>query len=114
MKEMNSEIDLTYIRDLVQDEEMVIDLVKTFYEEAPKDFDLLKGAVNSQDHPNSRVYAHKLKSSLGIFQVEVLRKEFEILEKRCIEQEGFSEIEEHTLSLETPLMLLIQSMETYL
>lgn len=114
MMEMNTEIDLTYIRDLVQDEEMVKDLIQTFYEEGPKDFDLLLSAVNNRDHANSRVYAHKLKSSLGIFQVESLRVEFEKLERRCIQLENFSEIEAHTLSLETPLMSLIQSMEVYL
>lgn len=112
--EMKTEIDLTYIRDLVQDEEMVTDLVKTFYEEGPKDFDLLMGAVAKRDHANSRVYSHKLKSSLGIFQVESLRSEFEKLEKRCIQMEDFSEIEAHTRSVEVPLMSLIQSMKAYL
>lgn len=114
MMERNTAIDLTYIRDLVQDEEMVKDLIQTFYEEGPKDFDILMSAVNNRDHANSRVYAHKLKSSLGIFQVESLRAEFEKLEKRCIQQEDFTEIETHTQSLKTPLLSLIQSMEAYL
>jgi len=112
--EMNTEIDLRYIRDLVQDEEMVTDLVQTFYEEGPKDFELLMGAISQRDHANSRVYSHKLKSSLGIFQVESLRSEFEKLEKRCIHLEEFEQIEGHARSIQAPLHALIQSMESYL
>ncbi len=89
---MANDIKLDYIHSLVQDEDMVKDLLSTFYEDGPKDFAILEKAIEDEDYEQARIYSHKLKSSLAVFKVEPLRSSCEQIEMKCKSKEGFDTI----------------------
>lgn len=105
---MNNEIKLDYIQSLVQDEDMVKDLINTFYEDGPEDFKTLEEAIRNRDYENARIYAHKLKSSLAIFKVEPLRTACETAEMKCKSEESFESIEKHVSAIKIDMSSLFE------
>jgi len=66
---------LTKINELAgNDKAFVRELVKTFLEEIPLDIDNLKNAVSNNNPPMAYQYAHKMKPSFQLFEVDVLRQ----------------------------------------
>lgn len=81
------------------DESFVALLVQTFLEEIPSDLESMESSVKSGDAPMAYQYAHKMKPSFQLFNVEVLTY-IKILESWSQDVIGQ---EEATFALETIL-----------
>ena len=99
---------LDYVMGLVDDREMVIDLMQTFLDETPEDYQKLCQYAKAEDFINCRILSHKLKSSLGIFKVEPLRTHFETIEHLCREEKSMSNIQQMIFESESQFEIIYQ------
>jgi HPt (histidine-containing phosphotransfer) domain-containing protein len=91
---MSQSFSLDYILSLVDDREMVVDLLQTFIDESPEDFEKLTKFASASDFKNCRILSHKLKSSMAIFKIEPLRTHFESIEAMCREESDIHTIQQ--------------------
>jgi hypothetical protein len=86
---MEQHYKLDKIRELSEnDQEFIETLAMTFLEEVPADARLLKIAVDSSDHLATYKAAHKMKPTIDLFELGVLKELIEVQDWGKFEQKG--------------------------
>lgn len=71
---------LDYLIDLLGDYDAIHDMMRLFIHQVPEDIGMLESGIERHDIEAVRIYSHKIKSSLAMFQAESLRVLMEKIE----------------------------------
>lgn len=71
---------LDYLIDLLGDYEAIHDMMRLFIHQVPEDIAKLESGIQQENMEAIRIYSHKIKSSLAMFQAEKLRLLMEKIE----------------------------------
>ncbi|MBK7427224.1 MAG: Hpt domain-containing protein [Saprospiraceae bacterium] len=85
---------LDYLIDLLGDYDAIHDMMRLFIHQVPEDIAMLESGIEREDIEAVRIYSHKIKSSLAMFQVEALRVLMEKIEHLSRNKGSMLEISE--------------------
>lgn len=85
---------LDYLIDLLGDYDAIHDMMRLFIHQVPADISMLESSIERQDIESVRIYSHKIKSSLAMFQAESLRLLMERIEHLSRNNGSIAEISE--------------------
>lgn len=77
---------------LGDDEQQLGNMISIFLNETPIMLKALNENCACRNYDEVKFYAHKLKSSIDLFQINGLQSDIRVLEKLAVEKEDFPEI----------------------
>lgn len=77
---------------LGEDKQQLGNMINIFLNETPLMLKALNDQLEKQNYEEVKFYAHKLKSSIDLFQIDGLQNDIRILEKLAVEQDDLPAI----------------------